>query len=396
MRRPIRLIATAVAGLMALPGCQTVPFRSDPRGGGAVLGLGGPAPYLSPRPTALSPRPTAPKPPPARLEVADPNPDVYAATRTGMFSRAVHDLPARVYVPNGASGTVDVIDPATYAIVGHFTVGRAPQHIAPSWDLGTLWLSEADGLVPVDPRTGRPGAVRRMAGADNFYFTPDGRYTLVMSGQRVDVRYSRTLRLQASIPMPCKGVNSADFTADGTQVLVSCELDGQLVRLDPAQGKVTGVLGLRRGALPQDVRLSPDGAVFYVSDMAAGGVWVVDAVRLRRLGFVRTGKGAHGLYPSRDGKLLYVANRGEGTISLISFATRAAAGKWRLPGGSPDMGGVSADGSVLWLSGRYDGSVYAISTVDGRLLRRIRVGRGPHGLCVYPQPGRYSIGPILR
>jgi hypothetical protein len=66
---------------------------------------------------------------------------------------------------------------------------------------------------------------------------------------------------------------------------------------------------------------------------------------------------------------------------------------WRLPGGgSPDMGGVSADGRVLWLSGRYDSEVYAISTATGKLLHRIRVGRGPHGLCVWPQPGRYSIG----
>ena len=40
---------------------------------------------------------------------------------------------------------------------------------------------------------------------------------------------------------------------------------------------------------------------------------------------------------------------------VISFRTRRPVAKWRLPGGgSPDMGGVSADGRVLWLSGRYD------------------------------------------
>ena len=56
------------------------------------------------------------------------------------------------------------------------------------------------------------------------------------------------------------------------------------------------------------------------------------------------------------------------------------------------MGGVSADGRVLWLSGRYDGEVYAISTRTGKLLHRIQVGNGPHGMAVWPQPGRYSIG----
>ena len=78
---------------------------------------------------------------------------------------------------------------------------------------------------------------------------------------------------------------------------------------------------------------------------------------------------------------------------MISFETRKQVAKWRIPGGgSPDMGGVSADGKVLWLSGRYDAVVYAISTRDGRLLAKIPVGRGPHGLCVWPQPGRYSLG----
>ena len=47
---------------------------------------------------------------------------------------------------------------------------------------------------------------------------------------------------------------------------------------------------------------------------------------------------------------------------------------------------------LLWLTGRYDAEVYAISTRTGRLLARIPVGRGPHGLCVWPQPGRHSLG----
>ena len=66
---------------------------------------------------------------------------------------------------------------------------------------------------------------------------------------------------------------------------------------------------------------------------------------------------------------------------------------WKIPGGgSPDMGGVTLDGSRLWLSGRSDGQVYVLDTGTGRLLHRIKVGEGPHGLCVWPQPGRFSLG----
>jgi DNA-binding beta-propeller fold protein YncE len=166
-----------------------------------------------------------------------------------------------------------------------------------------------------------------------------------------------------------------------------------VIVVDLRRERVVKTIGLRTGAMPQDVKLSPDGRTFYVADMATGGVWLVDAHRLRKLGFERTGRGAHGLYPSRDARTLYVSNRSEGSITLISFRTRRPYRKWRLPGGgSPDMGGVSASGRVLWLSGRYNGEVYAISTRTGRLLRRISVGSGPHGMAVWPQPGRYSIG----
>jgi YVTN family beta-propeller protein len=127
--------------------------------------------------------------------------------------------------------------------------------------------------------------------------------------------------------------------------------------------------------------------------MKADGVHLVDGDRFQEIGFLPTGKGTHGLYVSRDSRVLYASNRGEGSVSLIDLATRRVIRKWQIPGSaSPDMGGLSADGKVLWLSGRYNSEVYAIDTGSGKLLARIPVGRQPHGLCVYPQPGRYSLG----
>ena len=143
------------------------------------------------------------------------------------------------------------------------------------------------------------------------------------------------------------------------------------------------------------MRLAPNGRLFYVADLAAGGVWKLDAHRFRVVGFDATGAGAHGLVVSRNAKLLYVANRNAGTISVISFKTTRVSRTWRIPGASsPDMGGVSANGRVLWLSGRYNSVIYAINTRDGRLLARIPVGAGPHGVLVWPQPGRYSLGHV--
>ena len=323
--------------------------------------------------------------------------NVYAADAPGdLTGPARHALP-RVYVPNSQSDTVDVIDPSTYKVVGHFTVGALPQHVVPAYDLAHLYVTNDAGntLTEIDPHTARPVRTIPVADPYNMYFTPDGRYAMVVAErlQRIDFRDAHSFALVKSVSTPCLGVDHMDFTADGTKALLSCEFSGQLLVLDVVHQRVLRVFSAPGVRMPQDVKLSPDGRVFYVADTLANGVWLVDAHTFGVVGFVHTGAGAHGLYPSRNARDLYVSNRGAGTVSVISFATRKVVRTWTIPGGgSPDMGGVSVNGKVLWLSGRYNGVVYAISTVTGKLLARIPVGAGPHGVCVWPQPGRYSLG----
>jgi len=323
--------------------------------------------------------------------------DVYAADHAGAVTAAARTARPLVYVPNSESNTVDEIDPRTYKVVRHFATGALPQHVVPSWDLKTLWVANDDGnsLTPIDPRTGAPGKPVPVRDPYNLYFTPNGRYAIVVAERlgRLDFRDPHSMKLHRSVPVPCKGVDHMDFTANGRFALASCEFSGEMVVLDIEREKITRVVPLRAGGMPQDVKLSPDGRVFYVADMASNGVWLISAHSFHKVGFIRTGRGAHGLYASRDSRHLYVSNRMEGSVSLISFSTRRVVRKWRLAGGgSPDMGGVSANGRVLWLTGRYNGVIYAISTRTGHLLHAVRVGAGPHGACVWPQPGRYSLG----
>lgn len=326
----------------------------------------------------------------------DPH-DVYAADRPGRLAAAVRGDRALVYVPNSESDTVDVVDPATYRVVAHFTVGKLPQHVTPAYDLRTLWVDNDMGnsLTAIDPRTGKPGRTVAVADPYNLYFTPDGRYAVVVAERlrRLDFRDPHTMRLVHSLPVPdCAGVDHLDFSAAGDYLLASCEFGGALVKVDLRTQTEAGRLALPGGGQPQDVKLSPDGTTFYVADMKHDGVFLVDGARLAIRGFLPMGRGTHGLYVSRDSRVLYVTNRLAGTISVVSFATRRVVATWHIPGGSPDMGGLDASGRVLWLAGRYAAEVYAIDTRTGRLLARIPVGQGPHGLCVFPQPGRYSLG----
>jgi DNA-binding beta-propeller fold protein YncE len=333
---------------------------------------------------------------PGMPTVDDPT-NVYSHDAAGLLSPVVAQMPNRIYVPNSVSNTVDVIDPVTGAIINHFAVPAQPQHVVPSYDLKTLWVNSDIGnaLVPIDPMTGQPGKPVPVADPYNLYFTPDGQYAIVMAERlhRIDWLNPQTMAQISSTPVPCKGVNHADFSLNGRYFIVSCEFDGKVLKIDTVTHQVVAQMQLTPNAMPQDVKMSPDGKVFYIADMQSNGVWEIDGDTFTKIGFIPTGKGAHGLYVSRDAKVIYVTNRGEGSIGLIDLASRTLMKTFKIPGGgSPDMGGLSIDGTQLWVSGRYSGVVYEISTIDGHLIKKIRVGSGPHGLCVYPQPGRYSLG----
>jgi DNA-binding beta-propeller fold protein YncE len=210
--------------------------------------------------------------------------------------------------------------------------------------------------------------------------------------QHLDFRDPHTFALEHRVTVDCSGVDHVDFAANGAYLIATCEFAGRLVRIDLHTLKVVDYLDIP-GSSPQDIKLDPTGHTFYVADKNHGGVWLISAATFRPIGFIPTGPDAHGLYPSRDARDLYVTNRGNGSITVINFAAAKIETTWWIPGGgSPDMGNVSPDGRVLWLSGRYNNVVYAISTLNGRLLAEIPVGSQPHGLCVWPQPGRYSLG----
>jgi DNA-binding beta-propeller fold protein YncE len=328
-----------------------------------------------------------------------PGVNVYAHTRVGMLSPAARRARYLIYVPDSQGNGVYVIDPRRYRVIRYFDTGAEVQHVVPAWDERNLYATNDQGnsLTPINPDTGqRAGPNIPVTDPYNMYFTPDGRHAIVVEEAQglLAFRDPQTFAIQKALPVNCSGVDHMDFSANGHFALASCEFSGQMVKIDLRHETVAGYVSV--GGSPQDVKLSPDGRTFYVAnrylpDKQASGVQLISARTMRVVGFRPTRLDAHGLYVSRTARHLYVTSRAGAAISVLDFATRRIVAVWPVPG-TPDMGGVSPDGKVLWLAGRYTGQVYAISTRNGHLLASIPAGVSPHGLCVWPQPGRYSTG----
>jgi len=346
--------------------------------------------------TDLAPQRLLPAPDVQTSSLPTPPVNVYANTMSGVVPCPLCELPPRVYVPNSNAGTVDVIDPLTFKVIDHFAVGSIPHHIAPAWDMSQLYVDNegSSSLTVIDIHTGRPsGQTISIPYPYNLYFTPDGTKAIdvVERLQRIEFRDPHDWHLLKSVGIPWPGADHLDFSADGSYLLVSTEYSGIVAKVDVNTMELTGYVNV--GGLPIDVRLSPDGSVFYVTNQGLGGVSVIDPVAMKEIQFIPTGKGAHGLQVSRDTKYLYVSNRLEGSISVISFATRQVVAKWYIPGGgSPDMLQLNPAGTQLWASGRFNATVYVISTTSGRLLAEIPVGSQDHGLTYFPNVGLHSLG----
>ena len=423
MKSLIHIGLSAAALVVATVGSTQAahaPDRTGCRSGGYASSVASdvvPAPLVAEADTSAAPAPVGSDIGTLAPVVTNDTPslavlNIYSEIGADKLSPNLSSVSPRVYVPNHSSNTVSVIDIVAKKIVQTIKVGMGPEHIIPSWDLKTLWVANNanqtthGSMTPIDAATGKAGASVPVNDPYNMYFMPDGSAAIIVAEayHRLELRDPQTMALKSTIETPdCQGINHGDYAVDYSFMVFTCEFSGKLMKVDVKNGKVLEQLSLSKlGSMPQDVRLTADGKTFIVTDMWNGGVYFIDADTFKESGFVETGPGAHGLTTSRDGKKIYVSNRGSnhmpdragkpGSVSVLDFATKQVERTWLIPGGgSPDMGNVTADGKQLWLSGRFDGQVYLLDTDNGAVTK-INVGIEPHGLTVWPQPGRFSLG----
>ncbi len=372
---------------------------------GVLLGAAAVVTADMPRTASVATAPSAPAAPPTPAASAAEVPEtrlavsargsgvasgnVYSAT-TGQIRADLRDIPVRVYVPNEHSNSVSVIDATTLTVIKEIKVGASPQHVAPSPDLLHLYVND-DGLTEIDPRTAEVTRRIPVQKPYNLYFTEDGRHAIVVAEDldRLDLFTYPGWTFERSIAIPWKGVDHMDMSSDGSFLIATTEYAGVIVKVDLRDMAIVG--SAKIASLPVDVRLSPDGTRFYVTDQGRHGVIVLDPTSMTEKRFIPTGRGAHGLAISRDTRYLYVSDRQEGTIAVVDTTNDTVVQRW-VVGGSPDMLQVSPDGKQLWTGDRFTDTVTVVDTSSGKLISRIKVGRSPHGLTYFPQPGNISLG----
>lgn len=298
--------------------------------------------------------------------------------------------PARVYVPNQKSHTLQVIDPGTFETIATYPMARGPHHVTPSWDLKELYVNNTIGnqLAVIDPASGKVTRTIEVTDPYNLYFTPDGTRAIVVAERhkRLDIRDLKTWKLVKSIPIPDAGANHLAISHDGSYLVVSTEFSGWLYKVDLNKLEVVDKMNV--GGQPIDVIRLPHSNIMYVANQTKAGMQIIDPDAWKQIGYIKTGAGAHGILPSHDRKQLYVSNRNVGTITVVDVASRKAVATWRT-GGSPDMGQLSPDGKQFWLSSRYHKEVMVIDTETGKVIKRIPAGNEPHGLTYFPN-SKYS------
>ena len=279
-------------------------------------------------------------------------------------------------VLNSGDASLSVLDESTGAEVRRIPVLREPHHVALSPDGRELLAGDSAGneILFLDPQSG--AILRRLPIADPYHlqFSPNGRYLVVtgLGRNQVDVYDGRTTEFVKRFPAKTMPSHIA-FSPDSTMAYATLQGTNKLVAYDLKSLSVAWTVEV--GSTPAGV-LWHDGKLL-VADMGTDYVAVVNPADGTTERKIVTGRGAHQVFASPDGKLLYVNNRVDGTTTALDAKTLVPVRTYRVPGG-PDCIDFARDGK-LWITQRFIQKVGVLDPVTGEL-RSFPVGRSPHGI----------------
>lgn len=279
-------------------------------------------------------------------------------------------------VLNSGDASISLLDVTRGTEIRRVPVLREPHHVALAPGGRELLVGDSGGneMLFLDPTTG--DIKRRMAIADPYQlgFSPNGKWLVVtgLGRNQVDVYDAATTQLVHRFPIASMPSHLA-YSPDSSVVYVTLQGVNRVAAFD-----------LKRMAVlwNAEVGSTPAGIIWHdgkllVANMGSDHFAVVDpasgAVERR----VRTGRGAHQIFPSPDGRTLWVNNRVDGTTVAVDARTLTPGRVYKL-GGGPDCIDFASDGR-LWITLRFAQKVAVLDPVSGAV-QTFPVGRSPHGI----------------
>ncbi len=285
------------------------------------------------------------------------------------------------FIVNSGGASISLVDMTSEKELRRIPVLREPHHVALSPDGKSLLVGDTVGneMLFLDPATG--ALQKRLPVTDPYQlaFSPNGRFLVVngLARNQVDVYDAASMQLLKRFPastMP----SHLDYAPDSSRVFVSLQGTDSLMAIDLARMAV--LWKAKIGKTPAGV-LWHDGDVL-VADMGTDYVAKVDPADGRVIDRIHTGKGAHNLFRSPDGKVIWVNNRVAGTTTALDAATLTPIRNYAIPGGPDDIA-FAPDGK-LWITRRWAEKVAVLDPASGEY-QTIDVGRSPHGLFLNPK-----------
>ena len=296
---------------------------------------------------------------------------------------------APVFVLNSLDGNVSVIDPATWSEKKRIATGKEPHHLYMTPDEKSVIVANAlsDSLTFIDPRTAE--VQRTITGILDPYqlrFSPDMKWFVTAANRlnHVDIyRWERKgmdvdLKLVKRIPTG-KTPSHINIDTKSKVAYISVQDSDELMAIDLATQTVMWVVPT--GKTPADVYLTPDDKHLLVGLTGENGVQVFDVTgpKAKLIKTITTNPGAHAFRSQGDGKHVFVSDRGSNKISRIDYTTMKVVDTYKTLAG-PDCMEMLNDGKTLLVTTRWAGKLVAIDINTKEMVRKVNVGKSPHGV----------------
>jgi YVTN family beta-propeller protein len=297
-----------------------------------------------------------------------------------------------VYVSNGGSNDVSVIDGLAFKVIKTIPVGKNPSGIAANPKKNEIYVvnTESNNLSVIDAEKNVVVATIGLHRSPFFIsVSPDGTrgYVANSGSNNVSVIDLVTRKVISNISVGI-APGMAVVSNDGKAVVAPLRGENALAVIDVAGMQLRSKVSMSDCAQPGDVTILPDSSKAFV---ACSGGSQVAAVQLknpalkqdddRLLAMLNVGKTPVHLALKPDGGEIFVSNFDSGTFSEIGTQANEVGGSY-LIGTNPVRGLVGADNATLYVSNFGSDTVAVYDITINRLLASIQVGSRPESLTL--------------